>query len=430
MGAYEVMLSESQERMLIIVEPDRKNDVDRVFRKYDLHADVIGEVTDTGRLVVREGDSVAADIPLHLLVDEVPLRYPEAREPEHRVTLREAPIELAAAPAAGDALRRLLASPNLGSRAGVFSTYDHQVQNNTVVLPGGDAAVVRIKGTHRAIALTTDGNGRYTYLDPRAGSAIAVAEAARNVVATGARPLAVTDCLNFGNPEKPEVFWELKESIAGMADACRQMGLPVVSGNVSLYNDTSGVSVWPTPVVGMVGLIEDIDRRLQAGFREAGDAVILVGASREELGGSEYAKTVLGVVAGRPPAIDLALELRTNEAVLELTASGFLASAHDVSDGGLAIALAESCLLAGLGATVDVPEENGISETARLFGESQARYVLSCGPDRVDDVLTACRRADVAAAAIGTVGGDRLAIAGALSIELAEARELWESALP
>ncbi|MEA2647332.1 MAG: phosphoribosylformylglycinamidine synthase subunit PurL [Chloroflexota bacterium] len=429
MGAYEVMLSESQERMLIIVEPDRKNDVDRVFRRFDLHADVIGEVTDSGRLVVRDGDRVEADIPLPLLVDEVPLRHPEGAAPPERLRLREQVIDLSDAPGHQDALLRLLASANLGSRAAVFRTYDHQVQNNTVVLPGGDAAVVRIKGTRRGIALSTDGNGRYCYLDPRAGAAIAVAEAARNVVATGARPLAITDCLNFGNPEKPEVFWELRESVEGMAEACRQLGVPVVSGNVSLYNDTSGVSVWPSPVVGMVGLIEDIDRRLEAGFRSAGDVVVLIGESRDELGGSEYAKTCLGVVAGRPPAVDMELERQTNGAILELAADGALASAHDVSDGGLAIALAECCLLSDLGAAIDALPGGGPPEAALLFGESQARYVVSCPADRVDDVLATCRRSDLHATAIGTVGGDRLVIGGTIGVELAALREAWETAL-
>ena len=289
--------------------------------------------------------------------------------------------------------------------------------------------MVRIKGTRRAIALTTDGNGRYTYLDPRAGAAIAVAEAARNVVATGARPLAITDCLNFGNPEKPEVFWELKEAVEGMAEACRQMGLPVVSGNVSLYNDTSGVSVWPTPVVGMVGLIEDVDRRLEAGFKQPGDAIILIGETREELGGSEYAKTCLGMVAGRPPALDLELERQTNKIVLELAAAGLLASAHDISDGGLAIALAEGCLLSEIGAVVEALPLDGVSEPAFLFGETQARYIVSCRADRADDVLVAFRRRDHSAAVIGRVGGDRLQVVGLIDAALEDLRSAWTSGL-
>jgi phosphoribosylformylglycinamidine synthase II len=428
MDAYEVMLSESQERMLIIVEPERKIDVDRVFRKYDLHADVIGEVTDSGRIVVRDGDRVEADIPVDLLVEQVPYRYPEARPPADRALLREQALDLASAPAPGEALLRLLASANLSSRRGVFRTYDHQVQNNTAVVPGGDAAVVRIKGTRRAIALSTDGNGRYCYLDPRVGAAIAVAEAARNVVATGARPLAITDCLNFGNPEKPEIFWELKEAIEGMSEACRALEVPVVSGNVSLYNDTSGESVWPTPVVGMVGLIEDVDWITHIAFRDEGDVIMLVGDTAEELGASEYASTILGTVAGSPPAVDLELERRTNEAVLEAIAEGLVHSAHDVADGGVAIAIAESCFAGGTGARVDGLDPAGLSTAALLFGETQARYLLSCAPHRVPH-LEATFRGRAPVRAIGTVGGDRIEIGDAISVGLEEARREWEGGL-
>ncbi|MFY9615697.1 MAG: phosphoribosylformylglycinamidine synthase subunit PurL [Candidatus Dormiibacterota bacterium] len=431
MDAYEVMLSESQERMLIIVEPERQNDVLRVFRKYDLHADVIGEVTDTGRLVVRDGERVEADIPLGLLVDEVPYRYPEAHPSPERAAIRAQAIDLTGGPPPAEAFRRLLASPNIASREGVFRTYDHQVQNNTVVLPGGDAAVVRVKGTRRAIAITTDGNGRYTYLDPRLGAALAVAEAARNVVATGARPLAVTDCLNFGNPEKPEVFWELQQAVEGMAEACRELEVPVVSGNVSLYNDTSGVSVWPTPVVGMVGLIEDVAMVTRVGFTSPGDVIVLIGDSAEELGGSEYARTVLGTVAGHPPRVNYDLEFRTNDAVLELINQGLLNSAHDLADGGLAIAVAESCFAGGVGAGVNELALAGLSPEALLFGETQARYLVSIDPGerRLAEVVATARAHKVSARAIGVVGGDRIEIGDWMSEPLAEARAAWEGGL-
>jgi phosphoribosylformylglycinamidine synthase len=429
MDAYEVMLSESQERMLIIVDPDRKIDVDRVFRKYELHADVIGEVTDSGRLLVRDGDEVAADIPVKLLIDEVPYRHPEAHPSADRAAQRSQTIDMSQAPPPADAFLQLLASPNIGSRHGVFRTYDHQVQNNTVVLPGGDAAVVRIKGTNRAVALTTDGNARYCHLDPRTGATIAVAEAARNVVATGASPLAVTDCLNFGNPEKADVFWELSEAVDGMADACRALELPVVSGNVSLYNDTSGVSVWPTPVVGMVGLIDDISTVRRAGFRAAGDVILLLGETHDELGASEYARTVLGAVAGRPPRIDLELEGRTNAAVLEAIRDGLLESAHDVADGGLAVAIAEACFAGALGARCDRLEPGELSPEALLFGETQARYVVSCRPEQARSLETAFRDHRVPARVIGTVGGNRLELGSILSLDLDVARAAWERAL-
>jgi phosphoribosylformylglycinamidine synthase len=425
MGAYEVLLSESQERMLIIVEPEKQVHVNRVFRKYDLHADVIGEVTDTGRLVVRDEERVEVDIPLRLLVDEVPLRYPEviAPAPAEEVAIETGHVTVEAA------FRELIGSPNLGSRRGVFSTYDHQVQNNTVVIPGGDAAVVRIKGTRRAIALSTDGNGRYCHLDPRAGAAIAVAEAGRNVVATGARPAAITDCLNFGNPEKSEVYWQLKESVEGMADACRQLEVPVVSGNVSLYNDTSGVSVWPTPVVGMVGIIDDIDKLTRVAFRSAGDIVVLIGHTGRELGGSEYASTCLGVVAGKPPKLELELERRTWRAVLEMIDDGLLRSAHDVADGGFAIAVAESALLGGIGVRCDRVQAAGLDLAALLFSESQSRFVVSCAPDDVERLESLGRDHHVPTTVLGTVGGDRIQIGSFISEALDAVHGLWEGAL-
>ena len=425
MGAYEVMLSESQERMLIIVEPDKQVHVNRVFRKYDLHADVIGEVTDTGRLVVREGDKVEADIPLRLLIDEVPLRHPEVIPPPaaEPVTIETGGVSV------DQAFRQLVASPNLGSRRSVYRTYDHQVQNNTVVLPGGDAAVVRIKGTRRAIALSTDGNGRYCHLNPRLGAAIAVAESGRNVVATGARPVAITDCLNFGNPEKPEVYWQLKESVEGMAEACRQLDVPVVSGNVSLYNDTSGVSVWPTPVVGMVGVIDDISHVSRAGFQAAGDVVLLIGHTLRELGGSEYASTCLGMIAGQPPKLDFELERRTWRAILEMIREGVLRSAHDVADGGFAVAVAESCLIGGVGVTCDRVQAEGLDTAGSLFSESQSRFVVSCAPGGLDRLQDIAREHRVEAHVLGRVGGDSISIGTWIKEPLAEVRRLWESAL-
>jgi phosphoribosylformylglycinamidine synthase II len=425
MSAYEVMLSESQERMLIIIEPEKQVHVNRVFRKYDLHADVIGEVTDTGRLVVRDEDRVEADIPLRLLIDEVPLRYPEVVPPPaaEPITIETGGVLV------DEAFRRLMGSPNLGSRRSVFRTYDHQVQNNTVVLPGGDAAVVRIKGTRRAIALSTDGNARYCHLDPRVGAAIAVAESGRNVVATGARPVAITDCLNFGNPEKPEVYWQLKESVEGMAEACRELEVPVVSGNVSLYNDTSGVSVWPTPVVGMVGVIDDISHVCRAGFQFSGDIVVLIGQTHRELGGSEYASTCVGVIAGKPPKLDFELERRTWRAVLEMIEEGVLRSAHDVADGGFAVAVAECALIAGIGVTCDRVQAEGLDTAGALFSESQSRFVVSCAPAALDKLKDIARDQRLETHVLGRVGGDTVSIGTWINEPLGELHQRWESAL-
>ncbi|MDQ6746682.1 MAG: AIR synthase related protein, partial [Candidatus Dormibacteraeota bacterium] len=420
--------SESQERMLIVVQPERKAEVDAIFEKYDLHADVIGRVTESGRLTIRDGGSIEADIPVPLLVDEVPFRHPQGEAPRARLELRDRRVEVPELDLR-EAFLRVLGSPNIGSRRGVFRTYDHQVQNNTVIPPGGDAALLRVKGTGRGIAVTTDGNGRYCYLDPRAGAAIAVAEAARNIVATGATPAAVTDCLNFGNPEKPEVFWELKECIEGMAQACRELELPVVSGNVSLYNDTSGVSIYPSPVVGMVGVIEDIEQRLTAAFKNPGDVVLLIGPTAADLGGSEFQKVCLGEVAGRPPALDMGVERASHAAVLEAAAKGLLNSCHDLADGGLAIAFAESCLLGATGGRVTRLDAVHANPALALFSESQSRFLLSCAPGALSEVKGIAARHGVAVAAIGEVGGADIALGEAVIVPLDLARQAWGEAL-
>jgi phosphoribosylformylglycinamidine synthase len=427
MNAYEIMLSESQERMLIVVEPAKRAGVDAIFDKYDLHADVIGRVTDGGRLTIRDGGSIEADIPVTLLVDAVPFRHPEGRAPQARLDIAaRQPTVPEVDPS--EAVLRLLGSPNIGSRRGVFRTYDHQVQNNTVVPPGGDAALLRVKGTTRGVAVTTDGNGRYCYLDPRRGAAIAVAEAARNIVATGATPAAVTDCLNFGNPEKPEVFWELSESVEGMAQACRDLELPVVSGNVSLYNDTTGVSIYPSPVVGMVGIIEDIERRVTAGFKAEGDVVMLVGETYDDLGGSEFLKVVGGEVAGPPPRLDMDAERRSHRAILAAADAGILRSCHDVSDGGLAVAIAESSMIGGLGVRCDVTTP-GLALPIVLFSESQSRFVISCAPAAAAAVESICERENVPVARLGAVGGNEIALAPGVKPTLAQAGDAWNNAL-
>ena len=429
MSAYDVMLSESQERMLIVVDPERELDVNRVFRKYDLHADDIGEITDTGELRVFDGDDQVAHIPLRLLTDELPIRHPEGRAPKERLDLATEKLIIHTELTPPESFLKLLASPNLASRRGVWRTYDHQVQNNTVVHPGGDAALLRVKGTRKAIAVTTDGNGRYCFLDPRAGARIAVAEAARNIVATGARPLAVTDCLNFGNPEKPEVFWELSESVAGIAEACTALQVPVVSGNVSLYNDTSGTSIYPTPVIGMVGLLDDVEKRLTPAFRHHGDMVVQLGQTRLDLGGSEFLRTCVGRIAGAPPRLDLDLEKRTQAVVLEAADDELLRSCHDVSDGGLAIALAECCLLGGLGADCDAVAEDGADPDVVLFSESQSRFIVSCAPRDVPRLRDLAKKHSVPSQVLGLVGGDTISLGRWLSISLDEAAAAWEGGL-
>jgi phosphoribosylformylglycinamidine synthase II len=428
MTPYEVMLSESQERMLVVIERGHEPAVRELFAKWDLEAADIGEVTDDGLLVVLEDGVAVARLPVALLTDGAPVRILPSERQAGPPRIDLAAI-LPGEP--GDALLALMGSANLGSRRPVFRRYDHMVGDATVLPPGGDAAVVRINGSSLGLALTIDGNGRYCELDPYVGGQLAVAEAARNVVATGARPLAVTDCLNFGNPERPHVYWQLGEAVAGVADACQGLGIPVVSGNVSLYNESEGFgSIYPTPVIGMVGVLADYRKRLQAGLRAAGDFVLVVGDGPQDLAASEYLKVVHGQVAGRPPHFDLARELAARDFMLDAAGAGFLHSAHDVAEGGLLVALAECCLLGGLGVRCPGLRADGelAMETA-FFGESQARYLVSAGSRAMPELQTLARRHHVELVLLGLVGGDRVEFEGQLKVGLAELREAWENAL-
>lgn len=412
MSAHEVMLSESQERMLVFVQPEAEAAVRTVFAHYELHADAVGRVLAEPWMRVLDGGTMAAYLPLAALVTGAPPRRPPARRPPAppaAPTVQE--------PDPAGALRRLLASPHLASRRPIFQQYDHQVQNNTVLPPGGDAALLRLKGTARALAVTTDGNVRYCRLDPYWGAAIAVAEAARNIVCTGARPLAITNCLNFGNPDQPEVFWQLEQAVAGLAAAARAFGIPVVSGNVSLYNETGGHSIPPTPVVGMVGVLDDLARRCQAAFLQGGDLVIALGPAADHLGGSLY----LGAGFGPVPSLDLELEVRTQACVREAIRRGWLRSAHDVADGGLAVAVAESALLGGVGVRCRIEP----STAAALFGEAQSRFILSCGPGQERALRALARDHGVAFHVIGEVSGTNLHIAPAIDLVLAELEAVW-----
>src|SRR4029077_12815905 len=343
MSPYHVMLSESQERMLVVVERGREAEVEAIFQAWDLTSAVIGHVTDDSQLTVVDGPDQVARLPIGLLTDGAPLRRLV------RVAAEQPPgLDIDALPPLvdpGQSLLRLLASPNLSSRRGIFRRYDHMVGDATIVPPGGDAAMLRVKGTRLGLAVTTDCNSRYCHLDPHLRPHVAVAEAAPHNVRPGGRPLAVTDCLNFANPDRPEVYWELEEAVQGLAYACRNFELPIVSGNVSLYNDSSGESaIYPTPVVGMIGVIDDYGKRLSSGLRAEGDFVLLIGSSHNDLGGSEFLKVEHGVVAGRPPALDLTREMAVHRLVLAAAQNGLLHSAHDCAEGGMLVALAECCM--------------------------------------------------------------------------------------
>jgi phosphoribosylformylglycinamidine synthase II len=421
MTAYDVMLSESQERMLVVVRPGAETAARDVFNHFELHADRVGSITSTGRIRVRDGRAVVADIPLKALVDGVPLRSPAGEPPDRQPSLRMPAIEEPEA-----ILLDLLARPNLRSRRPIYRTYDHQVQDNTVWGPGFDAALLRVPGTNKGLALTTDGNPWYVALDPYEGTKAAVAEAARNIVCTGARPLAVTNCLNFGNPERPFVFGQIQESVRGLADACRAFELPVVSGNVSLYNETSERNIPPTPVIGMVGLLDDLAARCPAGFQEDGDLVFVLGDTREELAGSEYWRLIGAKLEGRPPMVSLEMERRLQAALLDSIGRGVLRCAHDVSDGGLLVALAESALFSGRG--LRCPGITGpVSREAIYFGESQGRVIVSVAPRRVPELQKLMAKHHMPLHAIGVVGGEDFQVGSDIRIPLESLRQAWET---
>ncbi|MBI4328921.1 MAG: phosphoribosylformylglycinamidine synthase subunit PurL [Chloroflexi bacterium] len=433
MTPYEVMLSESQERMLLIVRPGDAERAKALFDKWDLTCVEVGRITSDGLARIRDGERVVAEAPVRHLT-EPPLYRTQGREDSAVRALRARDLSSLPQPShLGETLLRLLASLNVASKEAVHRQYDHQVLDNSVVLPGqADAAVLRVKGTKKGIALTVDANGRWCYLDPYRGGALAVAEAARNLSCVGARPLAVTDCLNFGNPERPEVAYQLEQCIRGMAEACRLLGIPVISGNVSLYNESEAGSVYPTPVVGMLGLLDDIEARCTAAFVQEGDAIYLLGASTadlpvEALGASEYLETVHGMVAGAP-GVDLALEDRVQRLCQQAIQQRLLRSAHDLSEGGLAVALAESAILGSVGFQGEGNMLRGRADAA-LFGEAPARIVVSVGPAQELTLQELAAQQGVALCRLGRVGGGRLSLPGFLDISLSEVEKTWREAL-
>ena len=443
MTPYDIMLSESQERMLVIAKAGHEEDVRGLFARWGLHSEVIGQVVAEPVIRVREGESVVAEIPTYLLIDEVPAYTRDGIQPSEleRFWAFEYAILRDRLPAPADALLRLLAAPDLCSREDVYRTYDTMVGTNTLLGPGSDAAVIRVRDaadrdTGKAIALCTDGNGRLTYLDPYNGGALAVAEAARNIVCSGATPLALTNCLNFGNPEKPGVYFQLAQAVDGMAAAARMLETPIISGNVSLYNESFGAAIYPTPVVGMVGLLEGRAPTPSA-FQSAGDMVALLGdftADPTTLGGSTYLAALLGAVAGRPPQLDLARERAVQRLTLEAIAAGIVRSAHDCSDGGLAVALAECCLWSGLGLTLDavLPAEttaDPLALSALLFGESPSRIVVSFPTDRYGELAALAGRASVPLTRLGIAGGDSFALGSAWSVPVARLHTAWRTGL-
>ncbi|WP_394158070.1 phosphoribosylformylglycinamidine synthase subunit PurL [Bacillus altitudinis] len=399
MSAYEMMLSESQERMLLVIEKGREQEIIDIFEKYDLEAVSVGHVTDDKMLRLLHQGEVVCELPVDALAEEAPVYHKPSSEPAYYREFLETKVEAPAITDAADTLKQLLKQPTIASKEWVYDQYDYMVRTNTVVAPGSDAGVLRIRGTKKALAMTTDCNARYLYLDPEVGGKIAVAEAARNIVCSGARPLAVTDNLNFGNPEKPEIFWQIEKSADGISEACRTLSTPVIGGNVSLYNESNGTAIYPTPVIGMVGLIEDTAHITTQSFQQAGDVIFVIGETKEEFAGSELQKMTEGRIYGKAPEIDLDVELARQEALLAAIQNGLVQSAHDVSEGGLGVALAESTFgTDGLGADIQID----LNSAASLFSESQSRFVVTVKPENREAFAAAVQDAKE----VGTVTND------------------------
>lgn len=426
MTPYEMMLSESQERMLLCIKKGEEQRIVDLFKKYELDAVVIGEVTDDGMYRLSHAGKVVAELPVDALAEDAPVYYKPTAVPARIAAFAAMEDYKPVFTSAQDTLVALLQQATLASKKSVYDTYDSMVRTSTVVGPGSDAAVVRVRGTKKAIAMTTDCNGRYLYLNPEIGGQIAVAEAARNIVASGGKPLAITDCLNYGNPDKPEIFWELSTSADGISEACRQLDTPVISGNVSLYNETDGVAVYPTPMIGMVGLIEDLAHITTQAFKAAGDRIILIGETKADFNGSELQKMELGKIEGKLMDFDLAVEKENQANVLKAIKAGLIASAHDLSEGGLAVGLMESVFDTGLGFDVTVAMDKTL-----LFSETQSRFILTVKPENVAAVEAIFGSA---AAQIGTVTAAAVAkIAAAnetITLDIKEVQTKWEEAIP
>ncbi|OTN91932.1 phosphoribosylformylglycinamidine synthase subunit PurL [Enterococcus faecium] len=425
MTPYEMMLSESQERMLICVKSGEEEKIQELFQKYDLDAVTIGKVTDDGQYRLYHQGEEVANLPVDALAEDAPVYHKEMKEPARIAEFQQLAPYQPVIEEPGQVLLDLLQQPTIASKRSIYETYDSQVQTNTVVRPGSDAAVMRVRGTNKALAMTTDCNARYLYLDPKIGGQIAVAEAARNIIASGGKPLAITDCLNYGSPDKPEVFWELSTSADGIAAACETLGTPVISGNVSLYNETDGQAIYPTPMIGMVGLIKDHKHITTQEFKKSGDLIYILGKTFADFDGSELQKMQLGRIEGVIRNFDLSIEKRNQELVLTAIQNGLIESAHDCSEGGLAIALAESAFKHQLGISVQFE-----LSSAQLFAETQSRFVLTVAPENKtrfeemmgDSAILAGKVTEEAMIEISATDGQ-------IKIETAIARKCWEDAI-
>lgn len=402
MEPWEIMLSESQERMLFVVAPEKVAEVERIFAKWDLSAAQIGKVTGDGKFTIKKGEQVIASVSAELLTDKAPVNIREYTEPAYFQEKKKADLsELKNYGNWQELLLKLLASPNIASKSWVYQQYDHMVGINTVVRPGSDAAVLRLPDTEKGLALSIDCNSRYVYLDPWRGGAIAVAESARNIACSGGLPLGITNCLNFGNPEKPEIYWQFVHATDGIAEACRVLSTPVSGGNVSLYNEFDGEAIYPTPTIGMVGLLDSVEQRVTSDFKASGDIVLLLGESKEEIGASEAFYILTGEDAGEVPYIDLAAEKALQQCLITGAKQGLIQSAHDCSEGGLSVALVESAIQGNLGAEISF--EGTISEAATLFGETQSRVIVTVTPEKLEKMILLAKELQVPVIQLGTV---------------------------
>ncbi|QUH24847.1 phosphoribosylformylglycinamidine synthase subunit PurL [Serpentinicella alkaliphila] len=429
----EIMISESQERMLLIVEKGRENEVNEIVEKWGLHSVVIGKVTNDGMLRVMEGDKVVGEMPANSLDSSgAPRYYKDYEVPAYYEELKNFKSSDVKEPDNhNEVLLNMIGSPNLCSREWIYKQYDHMVRTSTVVKPGSDAAVMRVRGTNKGIALTTDCNSRYCYLDPREGSKIAVVEAARNVVCSGALPLAITDGLNFGSPEKPDRFWQFRECILGISEACRELDTPVISGNVSFYNETEKDAIYPTPMIGMVGVLEDVEKACTMEFKKEGDIIVLLGETKDEIGGSEYLSRIHGLEKGKVPFLNLALEKKIQKVLLSSIEKGFIKSAHDLSEGGLAVALAESAINSGLGTKIAI--NSNLRNDVELYSESQSRFLVTLEDSSLELLKKALESENIPYSILGKVEGTELQIDinnnSVVKLPINQMEEVWRGAI-
>jgi phosphoribosylformylglycinamidine synthase len=429
MTAYEILLSESQERMLVVGKKGCEEEIKKVFEKWDLQCVQIGEVIEEDLLEFYKDGKLVANIPASSLVlgGGAPVYYRESKKPDYIDKLSNVNFDdLPEIKDLNSVLLKLLSSPNITNKSWIYHQYDYTVGTNTVIKPGCDSAVIRIKKTNKAIAIKTDCNGRYVYLNPKRGTMIAVAEAARNVACSGAIPIAITNCLNFGNPYDPEIYWQFKEAIEGMREACIEFDTPVTGGNVSFYNESNNYTVYPTPVIGMLGLIEDVQYITSSYFKDEGDLIYLIGETKNEIGGSEFLKTIFNQVEGEIPEIDLKIEKKTIEILLRAIRSGFIKSAHDLSDGGLAVALAECCVMnrkKKIGAKVNLNIK--FRSDFYLFSESQSRFIVTISPEKQVEFEKLFDETPIKLEKIGIVGGKNLVIKNLIDLSLDEIEDAY-----